>query len=320
MSDEQFNATIFRSREPTLSFNEHKKFPGVGECLQIHKNIEFGRHIITTCDLQIGQTILVEEPYAIVPGNKDLSGRTVELDLWCDPTRDLGRDRCRHCFKDRMNFIPCKTCHLALFCNNDCMQKSYHKYECETPHLDMCESETFVLVLQLLFTIDAAFPDVDFLIETVEQLLNDQHVTELTVAQLSFCSIFQLVHHHEKQSPANLRRLLNCSGDAIITVMQFPDFERKYTTPRYNRFLQHLILHLFHVAEHKMSLFEIDQNDEEMMTHCDNRMYASAMYPFGCYMNHSCTPNVCRFFVDSRLIYKVIRPIKSGEQVFCSYR
>lgn len=84
MSDEQFNATIFRSREPTLSFNEHKKIPGVGECLQIHKNIEFGRHIITTCDLQIGQTILVEEPYAIVPGNKDLSGRTVELDLWCD--------------------------------------------------------------------------------------------------------------------------------------------------------------------------------------------------------------------------------------------
>lgn len=37
------------------------------------------------------------------------------------------------------------------------------------------------------------------------------------------------------------------------------------------------------------------------------------------HMNHSCVPNVARIFVDNKIIYRVIRPIKVGEELFVSY-
>lgn len=304
MNNEEYVSTIFTPSVPTLNFTEHKMFRGVADCLKIEKNEEFGRHVITTCDLKIGQTILVEQPYAISPARRDMNGR----------------DRCRHCFKDRMNFIPCKACIGALFCNDDCMEKSFHKYECDMPYMEMCNSESFEMVMELLVKIVAAFPDIDHLIETVELLLSDQQLTQLTNEQRAFCSIFQLENHHEKKSPEQLRWLLSTSGNAILTFLRFPEFKQKFTNLKHNRFLQHLTLHLFHVAEHRMKLFECQQDDKKLMMNCKcEQSYASAIYPFGCYINHSCVPNICRIYVGSLLVCKVIKPIKKGEQIFCSY-
>lgn len=59
--------TLFAMSEPALSFAEHGKFAGVADCLEIQKNDKFGQHVVTTRDLEIGQTILVEHPFSIAP-------------------------------------------------------------------------------------------------------------------------------------------------------------------------------------------------------------------------------------------------------------
>lgn len=55
------NESILLSiREPCLDFDEHEKYAGIANCLEIDYNERYGRHIITTHDLKIGQTIIVE--------------------------------------------------------------------------------------------------------------------------------------------------------------------------------------------------------------------------------------------------------------------
>lgn len=304
LKDEQFKWEQFSVHEPKLSFSEHAKFAGVADCLKIQKNEKFGRHIIATNDLKIGQTVLVEKPYSILI------------------TRDYqkSRRRCLNCFKECVNLIPCKDCIGALFCNNDCMKEAFHKYECNKPGT-LSRKETFELVLNMFANIDATFPDVNDLMNTVDMLLKGHDVFRLTnVAERKFGSIFQLVHNHEKQESHHLTRLRAATDVAIVTIMRHPEFKRKYNTLKYRRFLQHLILHLFHIAEHAYDLFEYTQeNSDQPMQEYSLEKFAKGMYPFGCYLNHSCVPNVFCFFVDSRLICKVIRPIKKGEQLFRSY-
>lgn len=304
MKDEQFKWEQFSVREPKLSFSEHAKLAGVADCLKVQKNDKFGRHIITTCDLKIGQTVLVEKPYSI----------QIQRDY------SKCRRRCLNCFKECVNMIPCKDCVGALFCNNDCEEKSFHKYECNRPGT-LSRKETFELVLGMFFNIDATFADVNDLMKAVDMFLKGQDVLRSTnAAERSFGSIFQLAPNHEKQDPHHLTRLRAATDVAIITIMRHPEFKRKYNTLKFRRFLQHLILHLFHIAEHSYDLVEYTQeNSNEPMQNYSLVEFAKGMYPFGCYLNHSCVPNVFCFFVDSRLICKVIRPIKKGEQLFRSY-
>lgn len=303
--DERFKESRFVGREPSLNFNEHQHSAGVADCLEIRRNVKYGRHVVTTCDLKIGQTILVEQPYAIIPKRFG----------------DSPRDRCGYFFEECMNFIMCKNCTASMgYCNESCMAKSFHKFECKMP-ITLSRKETFELVLRLFFGIDAAFPDVLVLIKTVETLLKGEKPTDVTSAeQRNFCSLFQLVHNHRKQSDFHLTRLRAATDVAIITISRFPELKRKYVSLPNQRFLQHLILHLFHIAEHAINLYECYQDaDNEPMSEHKYRRYASGMYPFGCFINHSCVPNVWCHSIDGRLICKVIRPIKRGEQVFRSY-
>jgi SET domain len=45
----------------------------------------------------------------------------------------------------------------------------------------------------------------------------------------------------------------------------------------------------------------------------------SGMFPFASLINHSCSPNLCRVFVDNKQVYVVRKPILAGEQLFVAY-
>lgn len=301
--DKEFKSE-FDVREPMLSFSEHKKFAGVVDCLEIWEDEEFGRHVITTRDLEVGQTILVERPYSIVP-TKYIN---------------MGRDRCVHCFKEFKNFIACENCINSRFCYDGCMEESYHNLDCNLP-VPQAQPELCQLVLEILFKTNEAFPDADMLMKTVETLLNGEEANGLTNAiQRDFCSIFQLTSNHDKRSDEQIGQMRNECAIIFSTLMQLPDFSLKFTKMKHARFLQHLIFHLLHISEHAVDLYQYFQNDEDTkLMSCTFQQYASGIYPFGCHINHSCVPNICWFAIDDHLVCKVIRPIKKNQQIFRSY-
>lgn len=290
-------------REPELSFEEHIEFPGVADCLEIQQNDTFGRHVVALCNLKIGQTILVEPAYSIVPYSKS----------------DY-RSRCAHCLKEYRNFIPCKNCVDVLFCDEKCMEQSFHKYHCVmwVPEPD---GEKFKVVLSTFFKLNAAFPDFDFLVHTVKLLLKDKHVAELSNEQRKFCRLFQLAHNYEKKSDEEVETLRIVASHCFHAIVKsLPDFKGKFSDLKRRRFLQHLIFHLCHITEyeHFMHEYLLGKDDDEISGSIFDG-YASAMFLFGSHINHSCLPNVFWLTVDDRLICKVIRPIKRGEQIFRAY-
>lgn len=290
-------------REPLLSFDEHKQFKGVANCLQIKYNHGFGRHVVTKSDLEIGKTILIERPYQIV-GSENTN---------------LGRDRCLHCFREGRNLVPCNTCISSNFCHDGCMEESVHKMSCNMA-VPSIETFRFQLVFEMLYRIIIDFPKVDLLMKTVEHLLKGEEVYDLTTAQRDFCRIFQLAHHHDKLSDEAIDELLHQISIAFVIIIKRPQFKNKFSKGKYRTFLQHLILHIYHVADYAIELVQyFIKNEDGTMYDIGTQTYAKGMYPFACYINHSCTPNVYIFSIGDRLICKVIRPIKKGEQIFRCY-
>lgn len=116
--NETFQPAIFTLREPSLSFKCHEKFNGAADCLKIERNFAYGRHIITKCNLEIGQIVLLERPYAIVPNQSS----------------SVHKNRCAHCFEMFKNFITCEQCSSYWCEETGCMQESDNKYMCTIPY------------------------------------------------------------------------------------------------------------------------------------------------------------------------------------------
>lgn len=305
--DKTFKSNRFNIREPTLSFGEHEKFAGVADCLEIRRDEGYGCDVIATHELEIGQTILVEKPYSIVSTTK---------------YKHLGRDRCTYCFREFRNFIACTNCTGSRYCYEGCMEESFHNLSCNLPtNHRKTPSDQYNLVQEILLKTNDAFPDVDMLMQTMDLLLQREEPTRLTNAiQRDFCLFFQLTHNHDKRSQKDIQKLRMVAASIFSTFMELPEFNLKFTKMKHARFLQHLILHLLHIAVHAIDLYQyFHEEDSTSMVSCTSQQYASAIYPFGCNINHSCVPNICCFTIDDRLICKVIRPIKRGEQIYRSY-
>lgn len=294
-------------REPALSFWQHERHVGVADCLEIQQNDECGHHIRTLCDLDIGQIVLVEPPFSIVPTKYSVQHR----------------DRCFHCFRQLKNFITCTDCLKGFYCNVDCMEQAHHRIACSMDVIvDEKEQTEIELVVKTFLNINAAFEDANFLLKVVDGLLhNNDFADDLTPAQQNFCLLFKLPNvMHGKYSDDELMELKRKSADTYEIIQSFPEIERKFSTAKTKCFMQHLIFHLFAIIGRAIDLNEPIRTDSKpFLASYSLQQYACAFYPFGCQINHSCIPNVAWFCADNRLICTVIRPIRKGEQLFRSY-
>lgn len=292
-------------QQPSLSFDEHPVYAGAAECLEIKNSNNFGRHIITKCNLTIGQTVLFEEAYGIVDVGEQ--------------TNSSRYSRCSKCFKKGQNFIPCENCVYSMFCSETCHgagDEFHHIQACEMPkNLSHQSEREFELVVDLLFKAIDSFESVDGMIQFVTSLVDGGVVDALGVKQQKFAMIFQLATNKDKKSNENLQEMVSTAMQIYSVIMRTPIFENRFNTDERKRFLQHLVLHHCHIVSNAPDVFDL--NVEPITGHF--HAYGYGMYPVGCYFNHSCVPNVFCYFVGRRMICKVLRPIRSGEQLFRSY-
>lgn len=298
-------------RSASLTFAEHTSHAGVADCLQLQRNTEWGRHVITTRSLDIDDTVMIEGPFSFIGHD-------------CNDSKYY---RCSHCYKELLNFIPCKECVFSMFCSNKCLEaanESRHKFECKFTPMESndCEGneKDFQLVLDMLWKINATFDTVDELIRTIESIVSggDVDARSDVLMTVRLAMILQLETNKEHQDSNDVQRLIGNSLKNYSVAMTMSEFRERFASEEHRRFLQHLILHLVHTA--KQSVLFSDLNvDVDIFREAELRDYGIGLYPIGSYLNHSCVPNVFCYSVDDRLICKVIRPIKCGEQLFRSY-
>jgi SET and MYND domain-containing protein 4 len=73
-----------------LSYPANEKIPSIANCLEVHENSQFGRHIVTNKDLNPGDIIAIEEP------------------MFMTISKRARHCRCSNCLKSNMlSLIPC---------------------------------------------------------------------------------------------------------------------------------------------------------------------------------------------------------------------
>lgn len=80
-----------------MDFDAHNDFPGMANVLEVQTSPTGEPMVVAKQDIDVDQTIVVEDlmfPY---------------------PLKRLGM-QCNICLKRCENFVPCKTCAVAIFC------------------------------------------------------------------------------------------------------------------------------------------------------------------------------------------------------------
>uniref|UniRef100_A0A182M5H5 MYND-type domain-containing protein n=1 Tax=Anopheles culicifacies TaxID=139723 RepID=A0A182M5H5_9DIPT len=119
MATDKPNSSLLMPREDVklkLSYKCHANVPQMAECLELRRNAEFGRHVVTNRKLMAGDVVMIEEPFAA-------------------KLRDDYRfSWCAHCFDwNPFTLIPCEGCTVTMYCSEECLSKAhqqYHRYEC----------------------------------------------------------------------------------------------------------------------------------------------------------------------------------------------
>lgn len=139
--------------DPQLSFAATENFPCMADVIEIQQNEKFGRHIVAKVDIDVGQTILVEECFVSM-------------------TSGFSRISCMECMKTTVNFIPCNECVDAMFCSVKCQQRNViHQKCCGANFHRMPELDAQYIGKSILYAI-CAFKNAKELMDFTENICN----------------------------------------------------------------------------------------------------------------------------------------------------
>lgn len=112
----------------------HTKFPCASDAIDVNYSEKFGRHVVATRDIEVGEVLVVERPYLKL------------IDT------DNAHSFCCHCLKFMWNSIACDCCANILYCSEDCKKISwnqYHRYECLVLDMELKYSIKQISAVQL---------------------------------------------------------------------------------------------------------------------------------------------------------------------------
>lgn len=299
---------------PILSFPMDAKVPCFAEGIEVKHTKKYGKHIVATRDLDVGQTVIIEDAFCMAP----------EI--------DQNYLQCANCCERNVTLIPCNKCSAVMFCSQKCYDDGhlkFHAFECGKR--DVCNVwETAPrLVLRTVIKALKVFPMIEDLMAIIENFNNGKANNAINYADpaiRAYIRFFWLSKSVEHTSSMQDMQFVHYTKTIHSIIATSPEYQRVFGSLEESRFLAHLILHHFFVVDANefaaLSLLHGNHTTELGLADADNPggfVFARGIYLNSCQLNHSCQPNLARIFIGTKLVGKVIRPIKSGQQLFVSY-
>jgi hypothetical protein len=304
---------IIRNEVLSVKLPENEKLPCyIADCLELNNTPDFGRGIVTKCDLKVGTVVAIEE---------SLTKRLVHNDNFT---------RCVNCFKSNMfNVIPCDSCCSAMFCSKDCKDiawEKFHHYECEVADaINELFVEKNTIGLRTFFEALSIFNnDLSALKEFTESI----KLSKATVLGFDFSKMNKLekkkslLHSidalHAGDSPISNDGdfVQTCTSVVLINlILNHSKFGLSLNEEQREIFREFTLKHSLIGIVNAHYLYGAYEENNEIKF--DN--IGSGLFPFASLLNHSCAPNVSRIDFQLKIHFIVKRPIKAGEQLFDSY-
>lgn len=278
---------VHDENEPKLSFDPDERFPCMANVLKIETNNKFGRHIVAKCDIDVGQTVLVEEPFVI---GFEADDRTL----------------CFTCLKQMKNFIPCHNCVDAMFCDEKCMQTNdIHKIACGAAHQRLTGIN---LNARSILTALNAFPTVEHLMEFIKKKLvapKSKLPNNCSDAQTEYVMFLKLKEMKIETEPYQI----TLQYITYEFLMAIPTISARFDTLKKQRFLMHLIWQHKLISDMNSFYQTLGKDSGKIQVTCN----------INSRFNHSCIPNVFNDFVGNKQVLITVRPVKKGQQLFVMY-
>lgn len=281
--------------KPELSYSAHEKVPFVANCVEIRRNVKYGRHLVANRDLMIGDVIAIENPFCTVNSTA------------------YRYERCENCTREQhYNLIPCEGCTAAMFCSVECRaqaMRSFHKYECVCiDYIDSVHSTIDLTSIRLITTALASFNgDWKAMHKAAEQVdskhgditVFDIDYTQPLTAVNIFAPVYGMVNTIDEKCTSSPPM------QAISTILYHAGLVSKMDAVD-----EPAICHLGKIVEHfwtPRSPFTDIRGVKDLKLHGNynlvNLPYYSThnlrynhssrgIYPFDGLFNHSCVPNV----------------------------
>lgn len=297
---------------PQLSFPANATIPCFAEGLEVKQSEEFGKHVITNRDLEIGQTVIIEEAYCIASENNEKYSH------------------CANCFSFKANLIPCRNCSAVMFCSQNCYDvghERFHDMECRKPGVYTQLEGQHRLVMRTVIKAIKSFSTVEELMDAIDRFNQNPH-SEPNNADPSiraYMQFFGLTKGIEQTPIIQNITFIDYAKTIHSKLAMNPASRSLFRSLETSRFFAHLILHHIYVISingvgslsllHGAYKNELGTDEYSL----SGIVYARGIYLNSSKLNHSCQPNIARIFMGNKLIGKVIRPIKQGEQLFVTY-
>lgn len=304
---------IIPSIEPTFEYEHHKTIPFVVDCVEFAKNSRYGRHLIASRDLRVGQIVMIEDPYVSVA------------------LASVKYMRCANCLKEnRLNLIPCTRCTCAMFCTVKCRDeadKNFHQYECsiiDALHEFLVANHlvSIRVILRAVRDFGSAEALTKYVSSIKERDLDHMHAFKTNfksgVPQDLYKPIHGLVTNDKNLTSSEIFLHTLNTGLIYRLLMKYTPLSEVFQTQAQMDCLMRLIY------RHSLTTAMNGQQSTMLskparLSHSLEQPCGWGLYPVCGLLNHSCAPNTYRIKLGQSNMMIVAKPIKQGFQLFDSY-
>lgn len=265
---------------------KHPNIQSASDCIEIQEEENWGRFIVASRDIKIGEIVAIEKPFASILVNEFLS-------------------HCHECISLCYNLIPCENCTQAMYCSEKCRDvafEGYHKYECS-----ILATLRFLEFYKLkLLPLRIAFLARNHYSENFEKK------SEVYKSDC-YNEIHNLVSNTAKRPVSDLFERATAAAIISNLVKNYTNFFSDYSSSTFKEIL------LLHMQTGPSNFHEINELAPSSSGVFEPEEIASGAFSFLSLFNHSCCPNVTRFCYGPSLVVKAIQNIQKGEQCFDNY-
>lgn len=323
-----------------LSYESHERLPYLAKCLELRSNEKYGRHIITTRQLNAGDIVAFDvAQFRVIKADSRYDT--------CDDTNVF--QRCSDCLDDnRLSLIPCSECCKTMYCSIDCMKSAYiryHRFECEIVD-ELLTSGIEHISLRMLFEGLSLFGDDICAMETFVKSLKKQtggltifdlakkqsksigaeekkkiYLTAISLASSDFELPFRLSNNNYDDYQRKILKLFQTSPALVALWTALNKSNEIFVKDLLSRLHRVALNYMHGIGGWSLKKAQVDEGTAALMPSSYQHLIGNGCYLFAGLLNHSCAPNVQRLNVaNDKIAVIVSRPIRKGEQLFDSYR
>lgn len=273
--------------------------PDIQKYMKITKSKKFGRCIKAAQSIEVGKIVMATTPFATAVKNlKNIP-------------------YCLSCHAVDGNFISCKNCSVAWFCNSRCRTANRtHQYECGTKFHEITNLDA-KCAIQIVFEAMAAFNNFQDLSRFVKKAFKSRDgIPTASDSKASRLDCILKLQTGQFKSNAEKNEDREIALHAYQMIKTFPKVREYFQLHRNTRGESILIQLLIHNVQ------AIVENGFHirLLTKFHGALDRILLYDILSYLNHSCSPNLINVIDGNLMTCITSQRIQRGEQMFISYR